>query len=546
MPEQTGIVRKLTDEDMHITPQALDMLRGMGDYRATIEKLLQSFKKMPEKPSVITEEIIREILGGGAGLEGESASPGTTTQPASKIQEASGSKISVPEQKSAMGMELRPTPGRFKPLAAEVEPRIEVLQDVTGHSNTEGELEDFVRLFNDRYKRLSKILKKRVDLRETVPIGNVSSYEDRSVKIIGIVSDKRETRKKDLVMELEDPSGRVAVFIHKSRRELMRKAAEVVTDEVIGVQAKVGKRRAGRRTPLLFPNNIIWPDVPVSQLEKPRERGSEGSEEPLCAALVSDLHVGSEMFLEDAFMKFIKWLRGEAGGRKQRELASRVKYLVIAGDLVDGIGVYPRQEEELLISDIYKQYDAVAELLSQVPDYVKIVIAPGNHDAVRLPEPQPALGNGVAPALSDLGPLMVSNPAWLLIHGTKFLVYHGRSYDDLISADSDLNREDSIAPMVKLLRKRHLAPIYGEPMGGRTPLAPEERDYLVIEDVPDVFHCGHLHVYGCGKYRGVVLVNSATFQERTIYMKRMGAKPTPGIVPIVNLQTNHVRAIRFA
>ncbi|MEA1904912.1 MAG: metallophosphoesterase, partial [Candidatus Hadarchaeota archaeon] len=214
--------------------------------------------------------------------------------------------------------------------------------------------------------------------------------------------------------------------------------------------------------------------------------------------------------------------------------------------LVDGIGVYPGQEEELLINDIYKQYDAVAELLSQVPDYVKMVIAPGNHDAVRLLEPQPALGNGVAPALLDLEPVMVGNPAWLLIHGTKFLVYHGRSYDDLISADSTLNREDSVSPMVKLLRKRHLAPIYGEPMGGRTPLAPEERDYLVIEDVPDVFHCGHLHVYGCGKYRGVVLVNSATFQERTIYMKRLGARPTPGIVPVVDLQTNHVRAIRFA
>jgi DNA polymerase II small subunit len=141
---------------------------------------------------------------------------------------------------------------------------------------------------------------------------------------------------------------------------------------------------------------------------------------------------------------------------------------------------------------------------------------------------------------------MVGNPAYLEIHGTRFLIYHGRGFDDLISSDSSLDRVDSVKPMVKSLRKRHLAPIYGDPMGGRAPLAPEERDYLVIDEVPDVLHCGHLHVYGCGKYRGVILVNSATFQKRTNYMKSMGVKPTPGIVPIIDLQTNQARAIHFA
>ncbi len=125
-------------------------------------------------------------------------------------------------------------------------------------------------------------------------------------------------------------------------------------------------------------------------------------------------------------------------------------------------------------------------------------------------------------------------------------MYHGMGFDDLASANSDLDRKNVVPPMEEVLKKRHLAPIYGEPMGGKTPIAPEKKDHLVIEEVPDVIHCGHLHIYGCGEYRGVLMVNSATFQEQTSFMKRQGIVPTPGRVPIVNLETKEVRTINFA
>ncbi len=96
--------------------------------------------------------------------------------------------------------------------------------------------------------------------------------------------------------------------------------------------------------------------------------------------------------------------------------------------------------------------------------------------------------------------------------------------------------------MVKLLQKRHLAPVYG----GRVAISPEQQDYLVIEEVPDVFHCGHMHVYGYERYRDVEVVNSGTFQEKTIFMRRLGVNPTPGIVPIIDLQTRQARVIHFA
>ena len=52
--------------------------------------------------------------------------------------------------------------------------------------------------------------------------------------------------------------------------------------------------------------------------------------------------------------------------------------------------------------------------------------------------------------------------------------------------------------MKHLLRARHLSPIYGS----QTPIAPEMEDLLVIEDVPDIFHVGHVHRAQLGYVQG--------------------------------------------
>jgi len=281
--------------------------------------------------------------------------------------------------------------------------------------------------------------------------------------------------------------------------------------------------------------DIAWPDLPTP-------KGSPKVEEPVCAALLSDLHVGSKMFLREVFERFLSWLEGKVGGVRQRDLASRTKYVVVAGDLVDGIGVYPQQEEELYLHDIFRQYEEVAGLLERIPDHIKIVLSPGNHDAVRPSEPQPAIPKEVAGRLYDLNTVMVGNPAWISLHGLKFLIYHGRSFDDLVSALPGNSRKDVSSMMIRLLRARHLAPMYG----GKVAVVPEERDFLVIDEVPDVLHCGHLHLSGCKKYKGVWAINSGTFQSMTSYMRERGIVPTPGVVTVIDLQKNEPSVMRLA
>jgi DNA polymerase II small subunit len=96
--------------------------------------------------------------------------------------------------------------------------------------------------------------------------------------------------------------------------------------------------------------------------------------------------------------------------------------------------------------------------------------------------------------------------------------------------------------MKLLLQGRHLAPVYG----GKTTLSPENKDFLVIDNVPDVFHAGHVHALGYSNYRGVLVVNSGAWQEQTDYMRRLGFVPTPGKVPVVNLQTLEVTVVPFS
>ena len=510
--DDVSLVRRFMDADMQLTKDALDVLCRHGDKSAG-ERVLAGLKEMGRRPFLITADLVMRILGGDA----------ETTFPTPS-----------PAVKTGLPAEVTVPPGaKFEPGAAKLEPQVKVLKDVTGRSYTEGDVKDFANLFRNRYERLSDILKKRMDLFDAIPMSSLRSLEEGSpVKVVGIVYDKRETSGGHVVLEMEDLSGMATAWVFKGRRELMQKVAEVVLDEVVGI---VGNLRIGDRAPRVFAKEIIWPDIPTT----PEFRCAEDT---VCAALISDLHVGSEMFLEDVFLKFVKWLHGGVGNAKQRELASRVKYLVVAGDVVDGVGVYPKQEEELLIDDVFRQYDAAAELLAQVPEHISIIVAPGNHDAVRPSEPQPAIPKDIAGALYDLNTVMVGNPAWVSLSGVKFLIYHGRSFDDMVAMMPNMSMQRPISPMIKLLQKRHLAPVYG----GRTAISPEQEDYLLIDELPDVFQCGHAHVYGYERYRGIEVVNSGTFQARTAYIRRLGVEPTPGVVPILDLQTRKAVVMQFA
>ncbi|MBQ1781660.1 MAG: DNA-directed DNA polymerase II small subunit [Methanobrevibacter sp.] len=389
-----------------------------------------------------------------------------------------------------------------------------IIQDTSKKSYTSGEIENLISYFKSRYEKLSNILSKRPELRNYTKIADIDDSQD-TLSLILMVKEIRSSKNGHKIVEFEDDTGNISVLFSNKNDELFAEAEKLVRDEVIGVIA-----HKSDDSNFAFGEQIINPGVlPVD--EKEMDFG---------IVFLSDVHIGSLTFLEDAFQRFIDWINCEYGDEEQRRVAEDIKYLIIGGDIVDGIGVYPNQEKELAIKDITEQYNEAARFLGNIRSDIKIIIAPGNHDASRVAEPQPAVPEEYAKALYELDNVeFISNPGIVSLDGINVLIYHGRSFDDLVMAVKQFTHERNDLLMEELLQKRHLAPIYGE----RTPLASELEDYLVIDEVPDVFHTGHVHINTYRKFKGIHLINSGTFQTQTEFQKIYNIEPTPAEVPVL-------------
>ena len=404
--------------------------------------------------------------------------------------------------------------------AKDVDPEIKILKKM--ETDSEGNFEDFLETFKDRYEKISKIFKERVNMRDFQNINSIKKGEN--VKVVGLIRKKLNAKTKNVILTIEDFSGFTKVFI--SRKSSINTNL-IFEDEVICVEGKCGGN-------IIYAQNIEFPDVPLV-------REVNRSDMDLYSVLISDIHVGSKMFLEKEFLRFLRWLNLKIGDEKQKRTASKIKYLIIAGDVVDGIGIYPNQKKDLKILSIYDQYEKLYELLSLVPDYIQIIISPGNHDAARPVIPQLPIPKEFASELYNIdNVLMVGNPAFFSMHNVKTLVYHGDTIFDIIERIR-VPQNDVVSPMIQMFKKRHLGPMYGK----KTGMSPEKEDYLVIEDIPDLLHTGHVHVNGHTVYRGTTLINSGTWQAQTEYQILRNMIPTPCRVPIFNLKTHKTMITNF-
>ena len=400
-------------------------------------------------------------------------------------------------------------------------------------------VQDFVDHFRSRYEALKNILLSRVDLQNSISLSRLARKQHgEEVSLIGFIVEKNFTKNGNLRLKLEDPTGFIDILVNKNKEEIFRIASDCVLDEVVGVVGALGQN-------IVFCNKFFLPDIP---------QGKEFKKcpEEVYMAVISDIHVGLDLFLEEDFKNFIKWTRGEFGNEKHRAVSSKLKYIFLNGDLVEGVGIYPGQENDLSIQDITKQYDRLAELISEIPSHIHIIVCGGNHDALRLAEPQPQLDMRYASALYELPNVInVSNPSVINIHasddfpGFDVLMYHGYSIPfyaanvPSIRQVGGMDRTDLI--MKYFLQRRHLAPSHGSNLYIPTP----DHDPLVIDKVPDFFLTGHVHRACAMNYKGVTLINSSCWASQSEDNVKRGIVPTPSRVPLVNLKTREVKFMNF-
>ena len=394
-----------------------------------------------------------------------------------------------------------------------------------GQSKNIGSIEDIADLFKNRYEKIKKIFREQSGFRETGTIRDITNerkklgYKKRRYNIIGIVEDFKRTKSGGKLVTLEDPTGTMRIFIRKEDPA----SATLMVDDVIGVIGNFDKNSED----MFWCEEVYYADILMNH----QNQGGKDYD-PISIAFISDLHMGSKYFLEDTWNKMVKWINED-------KLAKNIKYLVLSGDCVDGAGVYPGQERNLSIPNVYDQYEYCARKLDELPDHITPVILPGNHDAVRPAEPQPVLESAIQKKFNSA--VHIGNPCRVNLSGINVLSYHGKGMDDMKPRLEGVTYDTSVEVMKHMLKKRHLAPMWGE----RNALSPEEADQMVIETPPDIFVTGHTHSHAFEWYRGVPLIVSSTMQGQTDFMNMLGYSSMKGYLTLYNIQNREVKVVSF-
>ncbi|MFX0107731.1 MAG: metallophosphoesterase, partial [Candidatus Hodarchaeota archaeon] len=523
LTERRLLLKRLIKSGYQVSPDALDYILSLETPSSVVDAIIEVSTSI-EGPNVLSRDYIVKLLEGPESKE--------------SVQEIPSPTEPVVEKKSHR-LQVQPeSVSDIKDWAITILKNPQL--DSVGSAGT---VEDFLALFHDRFQRIKQIYLSRIDTQTAISpsaakatsgaarrrraMGREAQRSRRppSQKVIGITKTKNISRSRNVILEIEDTEDSIIVVVPTGieglrGQNLSEKANAIMLDEVVCISGYVDED--GR----MIADDVIFPDIPTA-----RDVGR--AKRDVYAVFISDLHCGSSEFLEDEFDYFIDWLRGRQSMDTPKAVVEQVRYLFIAGDLVDGIGVYPEQRSDLAIPDIFDQYALLSAKLRSLPDRIKIICIPGNHDACRQALPKPQISDEFAQSLHALNEkiLMLGDPAHIVVEGVNVLITHGDSLDDLVTNIPGASYKEPALPMKSLLQKRHLAPLYGN----KTELAPLHRDWMVIDTPPDIVHFGHAHHNAVDNYRGVQIINSGTFQAQTDFMRKQGVVPTPGIVTLLNL-----------
>ena len=263
-----------------------------------------------------------------------------------------------------------------------------VIFDPTPSINSGEGVRGYTSLFRSRFEKLLRIIALRPDSKRITKITSLKHKSNNtklrktydvngdantnSSVIVGLLMSKR-SKKNGLEMVIDDHSGILSVLA--VTEELKKQASILALDQMIMLEVDNINRKG---TQGFVVRNLVSPDIPD---HLPNRSKSESY-----AVLISDLHVGSKYFLEVEFLRFLNWLSST-----DDEIVSKIKFVCIGGDLIDGIGIFPNQEKELIEMNTGKQMSHAIDLFAKIPQHIKVFIIPGNHDPGRRALPQPAL-----------------------------------------------------------------------------------------------------------------------------------------------------------
>lgn len=513
-----SLMKMIREKGLLVEKDILDLINGMDEGVAS--SLLDNLEKITGQ-KIITRSVLNKNIEFVHNLFG--GLPGENRNSIEKVFIKLGISLEIKKEISLVENKEnkidRKTSQDYQIFYAETKPDKKL------------EVSDFVGHFKARYQQLQRMLMPRAELQGLVSINKIGN-DRKNMSIIGIVSEKRVTKKGNLIIQFEDLTGSISALVRSDKKDLYDKVSELQVDDIVGVKVS-GSRE------FLYIQDIIFPDSVLGEKVK--------FDEDISIAFVSDVHCGSDRHLEKSFGRFLEWINSD------NENAKKIKYLFFVGDNVDGVGIFPGQEKVLKIKNMRGQYTLLASYLRRIPKHITMFMCPGQHDATRVAEPQPLINKNYAPELYEIENLtLVTNPTMikLIEKGKEFkvLMYHGASIHPFINEIQelrDMKAHKCPAKAVKhMLKRRHLAPMHGvSPSIVYIPNA--DKDPMVISEVPDILCTGEMHRLDIENYNGTIIIVGSCWQAQTPFEEKIGNIPDPCKVPVFNLKTRELKVFDF-
>jgi len=199
-------------------------------------------------------------------------------------------------------------------------------------------------------------------------------------------------------------------------------------------------------------------------------------------AFIGDTHIGSKFSRLDFLHKFYDFILREG-----------VEYVIHAGDIIDGVGVYPTQTSQLSKFTID---DQVEEVINNYPEGVKTYVLGGNHD---LKQYQRGLS---------------IHPVKVISQQRKDIEWIGDFYARLRLGKSNVYI-DIVHPN-------------GKPAYAQSYKTQKYIEKLPSGNKPNILLWGHFHTSLYMSYRNIHAFQVGCFQDANDLTARMGIQPVIG------------------
>jgi DNA polymerase II small subunit len=424
------IISFVTSKGFQIHPDALTLIEEIQEnYFQIIEDILSNKKNKKEKSMVIITEDIKNFVKVPLDKIPNGHSNCELIISKATVENDVGYKedkeIIIDENLFSIKKDS------FDKYKEKMDENLKIIYDSNDKINSGEGIEGYTSLFRSRYEKSLKILSLRQDSKKVKKIelvkqlfnqskinSNSMSKEDsaNSLFIAGLVMNK-DVKNNNYDLTIDDQSGLLTATTYNE--DIKKQISMLTVDQMVMIEFENNSKR--RKNTI---KNLFSLDIP--------DRIPNRSKSEIFSILISDLHIGSKFFMEKEFQNFLEWLNGN---EYNKDIISKTKYICICGDLIDGIGIFPNQDKELLEKDSYSQMEHAIKILSQIPKHMKVFLIPGNHDLGRRALPQPAIPQKYAEKLYSLDNItMLGNPCMINMEGIKILMFHGQSLDDIIAS----------------------------------------------------------------------------------------------------------------